>query len=377
MLATVFMDKAMSTLMSLSILIGGFVLLYFAYRSESDGKTLIKKSIEKRNLFAEIILLLMAIIEGVNAATYAVKEGRDFGASIAMHVFGGVMSGIFAFGIYKQVTDVVIAIKDNEHPLIILKEIVDVLGTVILAVLFPIVNTYFVAIAAKHPQDFWNTLLFSWERIQSGSVFYSTVVGMGHVFACFLLSLNSFDTTLFKKKITTEPGGVIDPLPLASDSTDDDADSSTDDDADLSTPAPTDIIPYSRIPDRENLINYIRTHLSHRIDLDRLKHRMMIDERFTDKVAEFVEDSLKTREVWETEKEILRAATSELEKKRKLLERARQSYNFNPDSRVIQGLTSEIEHLEKQISFTSQKADVAEEEYDKKLDELGDYLDML
>ena len=62
MLATVFMDKLMSMGMSLSVLIGAFVLLFFAYRSNSDGKAIIKNAIQKRNLFIEIVLFFMAII---------------------------------------------------------------------------------------------------------------------------------------------------------------------------------------------------------------------------------------------------------------------------------------------------------------------------
>jgi len=378
-------DGALSTLMSMSILTGGFVLLYFAYRSNSDGKALIKKSIEKRNLFAEIILLIMAIIEGVNAATYAVKEGRDFGASIAMHVLGGVMSGIFAFGIYKQVTDVALALKKNKHPLIITKEVVDVLGTIILAVIFPIVNTYFVAIAAKHPHDFWNTIQFNWSRIVSGSVYYSTVIGMAHVFACFLLSLNSFDVSVLEDNPTDDDEAVEVPLTLASDSTiEEDADT---DEEEESTSAPlitNEVVPYSRIPDRANLINYIQSHLQHiqrhlghQVDIDRVKHRMMVDESFLNKVALSIEDGLRKRDVWDEYKRELREVSQEKEAKKRQLAQAQRSYNYDPQSRIASGLISEIGSLETKMRKLDILADNAEDEYNKELDNLSNTLSIL
>lgn len=374
----VFMDKVLSTTMSMGILAAAFILLYFAYRSKSDGKALVKTAIEKRNLFIEIILLFMGLIEGVNAASYAVKEGRDFGASIAMHVLGGIISGVFAFGIYKQVTDVALALRDSKHPVIIGKEILDVVITIGLAILFPIVNSYFVAIVTNAHQDFWNTLFLDWGRIKHGSVFYSTILGEAHIVACLSLSLNSFDTSVFET--TADDGGVIVPLTQASDSTDDDAEAetTTDDEEDTSTDAPNqDIIPYSRIPDRTNILNYIKTHLSHRVDIDRIKHKMMIDDLFLDKVAVAVEDCLKVCDKWDAEKAILQAAKVEVEKKKKMLSRARQSYNFDENSRVSRGLNSEIEHLEGQIVITAQLAEDAELVYNNHLNKLGDLLDIL
>ncbi len=385
MLGTVFMDNALSTLMSMSILIGGFVLLFFAYRSNSDGKALIKKSIEKRNLFAEIILLLMAIIEGVNAATYAVKEGRDFGASIAMHVFGGVMSGIFAFGIYKQVMDVAMAIKGNKHPIIIAKELIDVLGTVILAVVFPIVNTYFVAIAAKHPHDFWHTLLFDWGRIQSGSVYYSTVVGMAHVFACFLLSLNSFDTTLFETKIA-DPGGVTDPLAQASDE-DDSEDADIDDAFDTTeSNASTDLqseqdepeiittlpVPVSFDPEKVDVENYLVEKFQ--VDRQRLHHRLAVNPTFKKDIGNLVIEALTFREEWETAMANVSEANrkiAESERKKALFEK---SYNFDPEKTSYKYVLRDLKELTELNKHGKLVCEEAERNYEAVRAEIRDEL---
>ncbi len=371
MLGTVFMDNALSTLMSMSILIGGFVLLFFAYRSNSDGKALIKKSIEKRNLFAEIILLLMAIIEGVNAATYAVKEGRDFGASIAMHVFGGVMSGIFAFGIYKQVMDVAMAIKGNKHPIIIAKELIDVLGTVILAVVFPIVNTYFVAIAAKHPHDFWHTLLFDWGRIQSGSVYYSTVVGMAHVFACFLLSLNSFDTTLFEKKIA-DPGGDDVPLTQASDEDDSEDADVDEDEPEIITTLP---VPVSFDPEKVDVENYLVENFQ--VDRRRLSNRLASDPTFKRDISNLVTEALTFREEWENAK----AGISESLRKIELNEKRmgtieKNTYGFDKDNpgRVYTHLAQETKDLKELNKHAQKECDMAEKNYNAVLDEINSEL---
>lgn len=374
MLGTVFMDNALSTLMSMSILIGGFVLLFFAYRSNSDGKALIKKSIEKRNLFAEIILLLMAIIEGVNAATYAVKEGRDFGASIAMHVFGGVMSGIFAFGIYKQVMDVAVAIKTNKHPIIIAKELIDVLGTVVLAVIFPIVNTYFVAIAAKHPHDFWHTLLFDWGRIQSGSVYYSTVVGMAHVFACFLLSLNSFDTTLFETKIT-DPGGVTDPLAQASDDDSEDADIDDDSDNNDSGLITTLPVPVSFDPEKVDVENYLVENFQ--VDRQRLHHRLAVNPTFKKDIGNLVTEALTFREEWDNAKAGISEATRKIEvneKRMKTIET--NTYGFDKDNpgRVFSHLAQETKDLKELNKHVQKECDMAEKNYNAVLDEINSEL---
>lgn len=372
----VFMDKAMSTLMSMSILIGAFVLLYFAYRSNSDGKALIKKSIEKRNLFIEIILLFMGLIEGVNAATYAVKEGRDFGASIAMHVLGGIISGVFAFGIYKQVTDVALAVRDQKHPMIITKEFVDVVGTVILAIAFPIVNSYFVAIAAHHPRDFWNTLFFDWGRIASASVYYSTVLGMAHVFACFLLSLSSFDTTVFENTEENDDEEVVE-VPLTP------APQASSDGANEPNAGSTDIIPYSRIPDRNHLINYVKTHFAKgsnaRVDMDTFTRKILTDERYMDRIAVKVEDSLKARDKWDEEKSKLNSAQRDLQNKTAMLRSFTNAYNRNGQagSRVETGLKDEITALETRISVSSTLADQLEDAYNLSLDQIGDLLDMI
>lgn len=374
MLLAVFMDNALSTLMSLSILIGGFVLLFFAYRSSSDGKALIKKSIEKRNLFAEIILLLMAIIEGVNAATYAVKEGRDFGASIAMHVFGGVMSGIFAFGIYKQVMDVALAVKKNKHYLIITKEVVDVLGTIVLAVIFPIVNTYFVAIAAKHPQDFWNTILLDWGRIRSGSVYYSTVVGMAHVFACFLLSLNSFDTTLFETKID-EPGGVTDPLTVASDDDESDDADTDNNDSGLITTLP---VPTKFDPDKVDVENYLCENFT--VDRQRLHHRLLVNTAFRRQMSNLVTEALTYREDWEN----FKATYSEALRKIDMNERRMRSiesntYGFDKDNpgRVYTHLAQETKDLKELNKEGKKDCELAETNYNAILDEINSELGSL
>jgi len=374
MLAAVFMDNALSTLMSLSILIGGFVLLFFAYRSSSDGKALIKKSIEKRNLFAEIILLLMAIIEGVNAATYAVKEGRDFGASIAMHVFGGVMSGIFAFGIYKQVMDVVLAVKKDKHPLIISKEVVDVLFTVVLAVIFPIVNTYFVAIAAKHPQDFWNTLFFDWGRIRSGSVYYSTVVGMAHVLACFVLSLNSFDTTLFETKID-EPGGVTDPLADASDDDEsDDADTDNNDSGIITTlPVPTKFD-----PEKVDVENYLCENFT--VDRQRLHHRLLVNTAFRRQMSNLVTEALTYREDWENFKATYSEALRKIEmNERRMKSIESNTYGFDKDNpgRVYTHLAQETKDLKELNKEGKKDCDLAETNYNAILDEINSELGSL
>lgn len=373
MFATVFADKALSTLMSMSILIGGFVLLFFAYRSNSDGKALIKKSIEKRNLFAEIILLLMAIIEGVNAATYAVKEGRDFGASIAMHVFGGVMSGIFAFGIYKQVMDVAMAIKKNKHPIIIFKELIDVLGTIALAVIFPIVNTYFVAIAAKHPHDFWHTLLFDWGRIQSGSVYYSTVVGMAHVFACFLLSLNSFDTTVFETNIA-DPGGDDTPLTQASDDDSEDADID-DDKAEVITTLP---VPATFDPEKVDIENYLVENFQ--VDRQALIERFRASPNLRRELKNLVTEALTHREEWETAKAILSEATRKIEQNKTRMKRIEDNtYGFDPavPGRVYTVLRSETEEYEKMSKETKKEADLAEKNYNLALDAINDELSVI
>ncbi len=376
MIATVMMENALSTLMSMSILIGGFVLLFFAYRSNSDGKALIKKSIEKRNLFAEIILLLMAIIEGVNAATYAVKEGRDFGASIAMHVFGGIMSGVFAFGIYKQVTDVVLAVKKNKHYLIIVKELIDVLGTVVLAVIFPIVNTYFVAIAAKHPQDFWNTLLLDWARIRSGSVYYSTVVGMAHVFACFLLSLNSFDTTLFEEKID-EPGGVDDPLDEASDEEDsDDADEEDieDDNPEIITSLP---VPTKFDPAKVDIENYICENFT--VDKERLAAKLSSNSVFRREIANLVTEALTYREEWDNHKAQLSEAKRKIETNELRMKRSESTYNFNPEelSRSYTFMRDENKDLKELNKHVQKECNLAETNYNAVLDEINSQLGSL
>ena len=321
MLATVFMDKLMSMGMSLSVLIGAFVLLFFAYRSNSDGKAIIKNAIQKRNLFIEIVLFFMAIIEGFNAASYAVREGRDFGSAIAMHVLGGVLSGVFAFAIYKQVTELIIAARDKKHPAIIVKEAIDVLGSVALAIAFPIINNYFIAITAKNPHDFWNTILFDWGRIRNGSVFYSTALGMAHVAGCFLLSLSSFDLSVLEDS----NGGADDPLTQASDSKDDDADIN-DDKPEIITTLP---VPVTFDPEKVDVENYLCENFT--VDKQRLHHRLVVNPTFKKDIGNLVTEALTYREEWETAKANVAEATRIIEENRRKKRLMEQAYNHDPE----------------------------------------------
>ena len=377
MIATIFMDKLMSMGMSLSVLIGAFVLLFFAYRSNSDGKAIIQNAIQKRNLFIEIVLFFMAIIEGFNAASYAVKEGRDFGSAIAMHVLGGVLSGVFAFAIYKQVTELVIAIRDGKHILIIIKEAVDVLGSIALAIAFPIINSYFIAIAAKNPHDFWNTVLFSWDRIRNGSVFYSTALGMAHVAGCFLLSLSSFDVS-----VLDDPGGVTDPLAQASDSdTDDDAtidadiDDDTTNDSGLITTLP---VPVTFDPEKVDVENYLVENFQ--VDRQRLHHRLLVNPTFKRSIGSLVTEALTFREEWENAKAGISEAMRKIETNEKRIRTIeKNTYGFDADNpgRVYIHLSQETKDL-KEINKQAQKeADLAETNYNSVLDEINNELSVV
>lgn len=354
MIATVFMDKLMSMGMSLSVLIGAFVLLFFAYRSNSDGKAIIKNAIQKRNLFIEIVLFFMAIIEGFNAASYAVKEGRDFGSAIAMHVLGGVLSGVFAFAIYKQVTELIVAARDKKHPAIIVKEAVDVVGSIALAIAFPIINSYFIAIAAKNPHDFWNTILFDWGRIRNGSVFYSTALGMAHVAGCFLLSLSSFDLSVLEDS----NGGADDPLTRASDSTDDDADID-DDKPEIITTLP---VPVSFDPEKVDVENYLCENFT--VDRQRLHHRLAVNPTFKKDITNLVTEALTYREEWENYKAQLAELTRNLEaneRKRRLTEK---SYNHDPQKTTYKHLIKDIKEQTALAKHGQDQVDEAENNYE-------------
>ena len=356
MLATVFMDKLMSMGMSLSVLIGAFVLLFFAYRSNSDGKAIIKNAIQKRNLFIEIVLFFMAIIEGFNAASYAVREGRDFGSAIAMHVLGGVLSGVFAFAIYKQVTELIIAARDKKHPAIIMKEAIDVVGSVALAIAFPIINSYFIAIAAKNPHDFWNTIMFDWGRIRNGSVFYSTALGMAHVAGCFLLSLSSFDLS-----VLDEPGGVTDPLADASDDDSDDADTDNNDSG-LITTLP---VPITFDPTKVDVENYLCENFT--VDRQRLHHRLAVNPTFKKDIGNLVTEALTFREEWENHKAQLSEATRKIETNETRMRRIEQNtYGFDSDNpgRVYDHLAKETEDLKELNRHVQKEADEAETNYE-------------
>jgi hypothetical protein len=199
------MEKMLSSFMSIGVLIGCFFIFYLIYRSKSTGKDLVGNVVSKRFLYLEVILLIMAIIEGFNAATYAVKEGRDFGASIAMHVLGGLFSGVCAFGISKQIVELAVALKEQKHPLVIVKELGDAILATGLAILFPCINSFFIAIITDHHQDFWYSLnLSNWAKVENASVYYSTLLGAGHILGCFYITWASFDVDLLETKMKVE-----------------------------------------------------------------------------------------------------------------------------------------------------------------------------
>jgi len=370
MLATVFMDKLMSMGMSLSVLIGAFVLLFFAYRSNSDGKAIIKNAIQKRNLFIEIVLFFMAIIEGFNAASYAVREGRDFGSAIAMHVLGGVLSGVFAFAIYKQVTELIVAARDKKHPAIIVKEAVDVVGSIALAIAFPIINSYFIAIAAKNPHDFWNTIMFDWGRIRNGSVFYSTALGMAHVAGCFLLSLSSFDLSVLEDS----NGGADDPLTQASDDDSDDADTDNNDSG-LITTLP---VPVSFDPTKVDVENYLCENFT--VDKQRLHHRLAVNSVFKREISNLVTEALTFREEWENHKAQLSEAIRKIEQNETRMKRIENNtYGFDSDNpgRVYDHLAKETKDLKELNRHVQKEANLAETNYNAVLDEINSELGSL
>lgn len=371
MFATVFMDKIMSMGMSLSVLIAAFVLLFFAYRSNSDGKAIIKNAIQKRNLFIEIVLFFMAIIEGFNAASYAVKEGRDFGSAIAMHVLGGVLSGVFAFAIYKQVTELIIAARDKKHPAIIAKEAIDVVGSVALAIAFPIINSYFIAIAAKNPHDFWNTILFDWGRIRNGSVFYSTALGMAHVAGCFLLSLSSFDLSVLEDS----NGGADDPLAEASDDEESDDADIDDDKPEIITTLP---VPVTFDPEKVDVENYLCENFT--VDRQRLHHRLAVNPVFKRDISNLVTEALTYREEWENHKAQLSEATRKIETNETRMRKIEQNtYGFDVDNpgRVYDYLAKETKDLKEMNRHVQKESSLAETNYNSVLDEINSELGAL
>lgn len=362
MLATVFMDKLMSMGMSLSVLVGAFVLLFFAYRSNSDGKAIIKNAIQKRNLFIEIVLFFMAIIEGFNAASYAVKEGRDFGSAIAMHVLGGVLSGVFAFAIYKQVTELIVAARDKKHPAIIIKEAVDVVGSVALAIAFPIINSYFIAIAAKNPHDFWNTILFDWGRIRNGSVFYSTSLGMAHVAGCFLLSLSSFDVSI----LSDSNGGADDPLTQGSDD-DDSEDADIDDDKpEIITTLP---VPTAFDPTKVDVQNYLHENFPN-VDKISLNRKLRFDNNFKTTISNLVIEALTHREDWDNQKAIISEAQRIIDMKTRTKEMLERSYNHDPEKTTYKNVVRELKDREEQTKEAGRDCKLAEDNYNAVLNEI-------
>lgn len=367
MLATVFMDKLVSMGMSLSVLIGVVVILFIALKSKSDGKELIKNVAVKRNLVIEIILFAMAIIEGFNAAGYAVKEGRDFGAAIAMHVLGGVLSGAFAFAISKQAIEFTIAIQKRKHPIIIIKEGIDVVGSLALSIAAPALNAYFVAIAAKAPRDFWNIILFEWgSPIHSASVMYSTGLGMLHIVGCFVLSIASLEV----EKLFDSSGGTAYPLTQASDSTDDDADT-----PEIITTLP---VPTTFDPEKVDVENYLVENFQ--VDRQRLHHRLGVNPTFRREIRNLVTEALTHREEWETAKAILSEATRKIETNKTRMERIeKNTYGFDPavPGRVYNVLRSETEEYEKMTKDTKKEADLAEKNYNLALDAINDELSVI
>lgn len=372
MLATVFMDKLMSMGMSLSVLIGVVVILFIALKSKSDGKELIKTVAIKRNLVIEIILFAMAIIEGFNAAGYALKEGRDYGAAIAMHVLGGALSGAFAFAISKQAIELTIAIQKKRHPFIIVKEAVDVVGSLALSVAAPALNAYFIAVAAKAPRDFWATATFDWgTTIHNASVMYSTGLGMLHVFGCFVLSIASLEV---ERLFENSNGGADDPLTQASDDDSEDADID-DDEAEIITTLP---VPATFDPDKVDVENYLVENFQ--VDRQRLHHRLGVNPTFRREIKNLVTEALTHREEWETAKAILSEATRKIETNKTRMKRIEDNtYGFDPavPGRVYTVLRSETEEYEKMTKDTKKDADLAEKNYNLALDAINDELSVI
>lgn len=367
MLATIFMDKIVSMGMSLSVLIGVVVILFIALKSKSDGKELIKNVAVKRNLVIEIILFAMAIIEGFNAAGYALKEGRDYGAAIAMHVLGGVLSGAFAFAISKQAIEFTIAIQKQKHPIIIVKEGLDVIGSLMLSIAAPALNAYFVAVAAKAPRDFWNIVLFDWgSPIHSASVMYSTGLGMLHIAGCFVLSIASLEV----ERLFDSDGGTVDPLTEASEE-DDSEDADIDDDKpEIITTLP---VPVAFDPKKVNVENYLNENFPH-VDKQRLHHRLTVDHAFRTSISNLVIEALTHREDWDNQKAIISEAQRIIDNKTRTKEMMERPYNFDPERIVYKNVVREIKDREEQTKEAKRECKLAEDNYNAVLDEIQEEL---
>ena len=362
------LEQLFNSLIPMSALFGFIVILVVAMRSKSDGKALIETFKKKRFLGIEISQGALALSEGMMAAAITVELfDLPYGVRLTGHI-ALICTSVFAgFQIGDQIKEAKKAIDEGVD---VVAECMDAFMSILLAILPPFANVAYIATSLKGYRDIAYFFTFQHDRIKSGMIMITCWIFVIHVLVVIYLA------TASTRKEKDEPGGVVVPLTQAPDSDDDGAD--TDDEEDTSTDAPNqDIIPYSRIPDRTNLLNYIKEHLGHRVDLERVKHKMMIDDLFLDRVAVSVEDTLKVRDKWDAEKSILQAAVVEVEKKKNMLKRARQSYNFDENSRVSRGLMSEIEHLEGQIVITGQLAEDAELVYNKQLNKLGDLLDIL
>jgi len=214
-------ESLLTSLAPFSLIIVFFILIVYALRSKNDGKNLIKTFIEKKTLMLEIVLLFIAVVEATVAAQLGQKEGMAYASRLGMHMSLALASATVGFGIFKQMTEFFDAIRQKAPAYIIAKEGVEWLFSIMITLIAPVVNTYYIVLSLHAQQQVFAAFNGDFLSLSNPTAFVSTAVCFVHICGVFYLGLLTYEIKLVVTPIVTTVPNTKAVIPIHHGSEDD------------------------------------------------------------------------------------------------------------------------------------------------------------
>ena len=358
------LEGLFNSVIPMSALFGFIIILVIAMKSKSDGKALIETFKKKRFLGIEISQGALALSEGMMAAAISVELfALPYGVRLTGHVALILVSVFSGFQIGDQIKEAKLAIENGVD---VVAECADAIFSVLLSILPPFANVAYIATSLKGYRDITYFFTFQHDRIKSGMIMITCWIFVIHVLVVIYLA------TASTRKEKNEPGGVTDPLALASDEDDSEDADIDDDEPEIITTLP---VPTTFDPEKVDVENYLVENFQ--VDRQRLHHRLAVNPTFKRDIGNLVTEALTFREEWENAEASISEAVRKIEsneKRIKMIENNTYGFDKNNPGRIYPGLVREVNDLKELNKHVQKEAKMAERNYEAVREEIRNEL---
>lgn len=196
------MENFLSIVMPLVAIIAITLIIVFIVRSKNDGTALVKEFKKKKVIFLEVLLAAMNVFEAFIAAEVSASHGLNYSVRIAMHLSLATMSIVTGMTYFSLWYNVAHNIKHKAKPVVIIKEVVEVLLASALVFIPPFVNTMFIVLGRNSQGDmqvFVDNLLHvhffqAMFSVKDPVSFVSSMMFVIHIIGIVYLGLYGLDT---------------------------------------------------------------------------------------------------------------------------------------------------------------------------------------